>query len=178
MQELLCSEEADMEFGYVSLEEFTKTMEFITQYVMMKHGYFGIVDVMKKYRCLEDYNDKDSVSKANFIDQWYHNRTKHPTVYINDIQGTYDDEAEEYSNELADPVVKVQDEAENSILIERFMDKLNDKDKQILQLRLNNYTYEEIAEKLGYKTHSAVIKRIKRIGELFQRYAKTDLGFD
>ena len=29
-----------------------------------------------------------------------------------------------------------------------------------------------------YKTHSAVIKRIKRIGEIFQKYAKTDLGFD
>ena len=50
MQELLCNEEADMEFGYVSLEEFTKTMEFITQYVMMKHGYFGIVDVVKQYK--------------------------------------------------------------------------------------------------------------------------------
>ncbi len=177
MQELLCNEEADMEFGYVSLEEFTKTMEFITQYVMMKHGYFGIVDVVKQYRCLEDYNDKDSVSKANFIDRWYHNRTKHPTVYINDIQGTYDDETEEYSDELADPDVKVQDEAEDNIMIERFMSKLNDKDKQILQLRLDNYTYEEIAAKLGYKTHSAMVKRIKRIGESYQKYAKTDLGF-
>ena len=85
MQELLCSEEADMEFGYVSLEEFTKTMEFITQYVMMKHGYFGIVDVMKKYRCLEDYNDKDSVSKANFID--LRDATDRIQVYIrsNDV---------------------------------------------------------------------------------------------
>lgn len=178
MQELLCNEEADRDFGYVSLIEFTKTMEFITQFVMMKHGYFGIVDVMKQYRCLEDYNDKDSVSKANFIDQWYHRRTKYPMVYINDIQGTYNEETEEYTDELADPNVMVQNEVEDNILIERFMDRLNDKDKKILQLRLDNYTYEEIAAKLGYKTHSAVTKRIKRIGAAYQKYAKIDLGFD
>ena len=58
------------------------------------------------------------------------------------------------------------------------MKTLDEKDRRILELRMENYTYEEIAAEVGYKTHSAVVKRIKRIGETFQKYAKTDLGFD
>ena len=61
---------------------------------------------------------------------------------------------------------------------ERFLAELPEKDRQILQLRLEGYTLEEIAERLGYKNHSGVLKRIRKIGEAYQQYANVDLDFD
>ena len=58
------------------------------------------------------------------------------------------------------------------------MKALTEKDRRILELRMKKYSYEKIAEIVGYKTHSAVSKRIKRIGAAYQKYAKTDLGFE
>ena len=40
----------------------------------------------------------------------------------------------------------------------------------ILELRGEGYGYQEIADKLGYKTHSAVIKRMEAIKKRFVRY--------
>ena len=42
---------------------------------------------------------------------------------------------------------------------------------------LQKKTYEEIASEVGYKTHSAVLKRIKKIGEEYQKFSGDDLGF-
>lgn len=39
------------------------------------------------------------------------------------------------------------------------------------------YREIEIAEKLGYKTHSAVLKRIRKIGKAYEKYAGVDYGF-
>lgn len=35
----------------------------------------------------------------------------------------------------------------------------------------------EIAQRLGFKTHSAVLKRIRKIGKAYERYIGEDFGF-
>ena len=42
----------------------------------------------------------------------------------------------------------------------------------ILELRVEGYTFGEIADKLGYKTHSAVVKRMEAIKKRFIQYEK------
>ena len=49
---------------------------------------------------------------------------------------------------------------------------------QILELRMSGDTLEEIAEKLGYKNHSGVLKRIRKIGQAYEAYAAVDCGFE
>ena len=56
------------------------------------------------------------------------------------------------------------------------METLSEKDKQILQLRLEGYTMKEVAEKLGYANHSGVLKRLRKIGRAFEKYADVDYG--
>jgi DNA-binding NarL/FixJ family response regulator len=58
------------------------------------------------------------------------------------------------------------------------MTTLSEKDRQILELRVEGYTYQEIADKVGYKTHSTVKKRIDKIGSKFQENTNTDIGFE
>jgi len=55
---------------------------------------------------------------------------------------------------------------------QRFKSMLSERDLKILELREDGYIFEEIAEKLGYKTHSAVVKRMQAIKEVFLEYEK------
>ena len=61
--------------------------------------------------------------------------------------------------------------------MEKFLSKLDEKDKQILQMRQDGYTYKEIAERVGFKTHSAVGKRINKIGRMYENYSGLNFGF-
>lgn len=97
---------------------------------------------------------------------------------MTDLCGGYNKKEGEYNQDFIDPRSDFQNEINSNIDAEEFMKALTEKDRRILELRIKNYTYGEIAAKLGYKTHSAVIKRIKRIGAAYQKYTKTDLGFD
>ena len=75
------------------------------------------------------------------------------------------------------PVYDIEDESaniEDTVVAEdyyqRFKDRLSSKDMEILQMRVDGFTYEEIAKTLGYKTHSAVLKRMQSIQKAFIKY--------
>ena len=77
-----------------------------------------------------------------------------------------------------DPNQNTEDDVISEVMIKQFMDSLSEKDRKILEMRLEGYTQEEIAEDLGYKNHSGVQKRITKIGLAYQEFTKADLGFD
>ena len=45
---------------------------------------------------------------------------------------------------------------------------ITEKDREILKLRMDGYTEQEIADKVGYKTASAVHKRIAKIANAYE----------
>ena len=47
----------------------------------------------------------------------------------------------------------------------------------ILEKRMQGETLEEIAKELGYKHHSGVIKRIRKIGLAYEKFTGEDYGF-
>ena len=61
--------------------------------------------------------------------------------------------------------------------VERFMQRLSETDRQILYLRMQKRPFAQIAQRLGFKTHSAVLKRIRKIGKAYERFMGEDLGF-
>ena len=54
---------------------------------------------------------------------------------------------------------------------------LSETDRRILLLRCDKRPLAEIAQRLGFKTHSAVLKRIRKIGKEYERFIGEDLGF-
>lgn len=44
-------------------------------------------------------------------------------------------------------------------------------------MRMEGDTLEEIAKELGYKNHSGVLKRIRKIGQAFEKFTGEDYGF-
>ena len=53
-------------------------------------------------------------------------------------------------------------------------DNLTDKDREILQLRMQGHTEKEIAEKVGYQTASAVHKRIAHIANAYEDFVMSE----
>ena len=79
--------------------------------------------------------------------------------------------------EVPDPISSFEEEVEVRVDVNKFLSTLEDKDKQILQMRAEGYTAQEIADRLGYKTHSVVVKRIKKLGNQYQEFSGLNFGF-
>lgn len=47
-----------------------------------------------------------------------------------------------------------------------------------MRAKCSSKMFVEIATALGYKTHSAILKRIRKIRLKFQNFSSMDLGFD
>ncbi len=68
--------------------------------------------------------------------------------------------------DFEDITANTEEQVLSEMMVKQFTDSLSEKDKKILEMRLEGYTQEEIAEELGYKNHSGVQKRITKIGLL------------
>ncbi len=59
--------------------------------------------------------------------------------------------------------------------IAEFVDRsITEKDRKIFQLRMEGRTEQEIADKLGYKTASAVHKRIAKIAGAYEDFVNAE----
>lgn len=147
------------QFGYIQ----------ILPIVMEKHNLLEIMDCVKKHRCFEDFNENvDSKQKLAFETQWRHEQTQHPQISL-----------EEYSEK--NDIINASDVEEQVVsqeTINEFTATLDDTDKRILELRMEGRTYEEIAKEVGFKTPSAVHKRITKIGAAYQKHTETNIGYD
>ena len=133
-----------------------------------------VIDETWRNRTLEDYSEYYSKVKAAFEAQWYHRKTK---VGRNMVSLEKLMEPENEQDPLKEIVASTEDFSENLIdqlRLEAFYSSLSDRDRQILELKLEGFTDQEIAEKVGYKTHSAVVKRVKTIRDSFDTFIKAE----
>lgn len=98
-------------------------------------------------------------------------------VSYEELQQDWQELLDENDWDVEDISVKTQDEIVSELDIEAFIKRFSDKDQKILQLRREGRTYEDIAKAVGFKTHSAVGKRLKIIGKKYEDFAKVNLGF-
>lgn len=123
------------------------------------------------------WNNGNYYLYAYVSDKWYHTRSKKAEFslegYKEHLMEAYDDDGWE----VPDPVSDFEDEVVENVDVQRFMATLSEKDRNILQLRQDGYTLQEIADKLEYKTHSAVLKRINKIGRQYEKYSGLSFGF-
>ena len=55
-----------------------------------------------------------------------------------------------------------------------FLRTLDAKDRTILELRMKDYTYKDIAKRVGYENHSGVIKQINEIMAKFTHESRPE----
>lgn len=176
IEELLAGGEYDYEFNFMSWEAICFLLPIAVAWAVKSNNLQPIIDTAKEYRCFEDFDYRESNQKIDFVRKWYHTRTKHPQVSFEGFQEWYRDRYDD-EFEIEDPISSFEDEVVENIDVQKFMAKLDETDKQILQMREDGYTYKEIADSVGFKTHSAVIKRINKIGRMYEEHSGLNFGF-
>ena len=166
------------ELGYVSESEIDTYLRHVVPKVMKEHGLDEVIRVAREYPCFEDFDFRKSNKKTDLIRKWYHTRTKHPMISLEGYREAYANAHDGMEYDEPDPSQNVEDTVVAQELVDAFKATLSEKDMQILEMRMNGHTLEEIAEKLGYKNHSGVLKQIRRIGQAYEAYTGVDYGFE
>lgn len=142
-------------------------MKQVVEQTIGEQGWGPILEAVREMPCDEDFEKWDTHVRKDFLRKWYHTRSKR--VRTVSLEACMEDKDNKI-HFLPAPEGDVAEKAAEKDFCNRFKAVLPERDRTILQLRVEGYGYQEIADKLGYKTHSAVIKRMEAIKKRFVRY--------
>ncbi len=132
-----------------------------------------LLSELKLMQTHEDFSEQavENWDKIDFDRKWDHTRTK-----IGRLLSSEDielDVLERGQNVLEDgEEYSIEEQIFEQQLEEAFMAALDSTELEICRLRKLHYTQAEIAEALGYKTHSAITKRLAKMREKFDAVAR------
>lgn len=176
-QEILKSSNVYEDLGYISEEEISETFTWLVLKIMAKHNMNEIIAVAAEYRCFEDFDYRKSRQKIDFYRKWYHTRAKISVESLDEIKEKYAENTDGMEWDIPDDNVNVESMVLEPIAVSKFLNTLSETDRKILTMRMDDVTLEKIAEELGFKTHSAIHKRIRKIGLAYEKFSGEDLGF-
>ncbi|MBO4733211.1 MAG: hypothetical protein J5662_01920, partial [Clostridia bacterium] len=120
-----------------------------------------IFGISRKIPQHEDFSDKLSTDKINFHKKWTHSDTKlgAPLLFseLSEDEATDIEGAKNFFG--SNPGMEIK----YNFFRDEYAKTLDGVDKEIYYLSEQGYKQKEIAEKLGYKNHSAVSKRMKKM---------------
>ena len=152
---------------YFNKEYINEAMRLVVERGIEEQGWQPTLDTVKEMSCDEDFEKVLSTVRIDFLRKWYHTRVENvKTISLEEC--LEDDEHGIYYVE--DKSAPFEDNVLGVDYVEQFKARLSEKDMMILEMRVNGLTYEKIAERMGYKNHSGVIKRIRAIAKEFEDY--------
>lgn len=163
-------------------EEFQELMVNIGIRGIREHNLLPLIQAVREMRCIEDYDARNSHAKIDLYRKWYHTRTRFKMVSLDQLiegqgSGSHNDDVDTALGDLvSDPTADFEEAVCAKIDARKFYEKLEPHDRKILEMRVKGHTYQEIADTLEYRTHSAVLKRISRIAEQYLNYADEQEG--
>jgi len=166
--EILSQASSVMDIPYFLPVHSCNAMYRIVKLGVEKYNLQPIINTVRRMPCEEDFEIRQSRVKIDFYRKWYHTRTKIGTMISLD-ECTHGSDDDYYSTIAADP-----HDMTESIALEDFYDRfkkqLPDRDRKILEMRIDGMNFEEIAKRLGYKNHSGVVKRMQAIKKELLKY--------
>ena len=146
--------------------------ETLIETVMQGQQVPAIFGISKKIPQHEDFTEKLNQDKINFYNKWTHAKTKLGAPLL--FSELSEDEATNIEGAKMFFANDPEEEQRYKFLREEFAKTLNSTDREIYYLAEQGYKQKEIAQRLGYKTHSAVSKRMKIMNKDFKKF----LGFE
>ena len=165
---------ANENFGYVPEGEIDAVLRFIVPQAMERYHINEVLQISQEDRCFEDFDFRPSNQKTDFYRKWYHTRTKHPQISLEEYQENYAESHGGLEWDVPDPSQDMREAVESQILVDQFKATLSEKDLAILELRMQGRTLEEVAKALGYQNHSGVLKRLRKIGQAYEAFTGED----
>lgn len=146
--------------------------ETLIETVMQGQQVPAIFGISRKVPQHEDFTEKLSQDKINFYNKWTHAKTKLGAPLL--FSELSDDESTNIEGAKLFFANNPEEERRYIFLRDEFAKTLNGTDREIYYLLEKGITQKEIAQRLGYKTHSAVSKRMKIMNKDFKEF----LGFE
>jgi hypothetical protein len=133
-------------------------------------NYEELVHAVQENAAYEDFNHEkfNNYRSKDFGRKWNHNRSKIETVSLNGMESAVNDEGESAPAQVADKSVNVEEEVISQLTGQTFWDSISEDDRILLKMRMSGKTQQEIADALGYKSHSAVTKRLQKLKVIFE----------
>ena len=159
------------EIVFLPDEQINGLFEKVVKKVIADQGWQPMLDVIHEMPCDEDFERRRSQVRTDFFRKWYHTRSKN--VQSESLEQFFaknwdsDDDRLFY---LPDARLHLEDYVCARVDAERFLASLPETDRRIVQMRLEGYTYVEIAAALGFANHSSVIKRMEGIKKKYRKY--------
>lgn len=117
----------------------------------------GILDAIRSHRVEDDFSERWTYAREDFERKLYRKRSKIKVRFV----------------ELTDtiPVQGPETEVVDRMVFGDFLALLNERDREVVVLLYSGITnLTEIADIMGYRNHSPVSKRLKRIREHAARF--------
>lgn len=146
--------------------------ETLIETVMQGQQVPAIFGVSKKIPQHEDFTERLNQDKINFYNKWTHAKTKLGAPLL--FSELSEDETTDIEGAKMFFANDPEEERRYIFLRDEFAKTLNGTDREIYYLLEKGITQKEIAKRLGYKTHSAVSKRMKIMNKDFKKF----LGFE
>ena len=125
--------------------------------------YEKLAEIVRLNSDEKDFNDKvaNNYRLKDHVRRWEHTKDKKKNILTPDPNA-----------ELREPPKSVEDEAIGNVLVEQFMETLEETDRKIFNRKLLGYTQSEIAKDLGFSSNSAVSKRLADMEKRFKEMIK------
>ena len=157
----------NFEIPFFEADDVQAMMKQVVEQTIGEQDWRPMLEAVREMPCDEDFEKWDTHVRKDFLRKWYHTRSK--WVRTVSLEACMEDKDSKIHS-LPAPEGDVAEQAAEKDFCNRFKAALSERDRTILELRGEGYGYQEIADKLGYKTHSAVIKRMEAIKKRFVRY--------
>ena len=161
-----------MEFSWCTTAQFDALVCTLTLKIIEERDWQPMIDELWLNRTVEDFDEtRVSRERIDSYRKWHHTRTNVGTpVSMEQMQ----EDCEDGTKDIADPNGEFEHEVLNELRLKSFMETLSERDREILKLKMQGMTDQKIAEKVGFKNHSVVVKRRKQIAEHFQKYVENE----
>ena len=124
----------------------------------------------------QDFPEAENFDKIDFQRAFYHTRTEIDTILSLDEfqENEYDgwEGAESFFDETNDEFDPVAEDKKEQLIWNAYYQVLDNVEREILELRVKKFTNEDIAKQLGYKTQSAISKRLAKMRKKFDELIK------
>ncbi|MCR5636696.1 MAG: helix-turn-helix domain-containing protein [Clostridiales bacterium] len=161
----------DEEIGFVVEKVSDVLNEELIKVMMLGQQVPEVYETTRKIRTHEDFSKaiEGNYDLINFHNKWTHCKTKlGAPLFFSELSLNEATGIEGARNFFASADQHTQKEYEE--IRDIFADSLNSTDREIYYMREQGYTLAEIACRLGYKTHSAISKRLKAIFEKYNEF--------
>ncbi len=137
--------------------------------MMQVQQYDKIAEITEEKPAHEDYsNIQNNDPKKDFIKKWNQYSDKYDVFSYEDLD----------ENEISEKTEEA--EFNRQLLTEaagEFWNLLTTDEKLIINYRINGWNYDEIAEQMGYKNHTPIVKKRQKIESKFRRFLEEEYNF-